>query len=354
MKKTRVAVVFGGTNAEHEVSLVSAKGIIENLDSSKYEVLSVLITKENEWVVTRELSTNYQQVLADKIQSSNHSITSIKNVLQEGRVDVVFPVLHGPYGEDGTIQGMLELLRLPYVGSGVTGSAICMDKVLQKQLCQAAGISVPMYVWFTKQQWINKTFPIVNFAEDLGYPLFVKPANQGSSVGVTKAHHRKELLNGIKQALTRDTKVIVERAVPNAREIECSILGNDDPEVSVLGEVIPNREFYDYEAKYLDEKSRIIIPADLPTRLTTKIQQAARASFTVTDCAGLARVDFLIDGKTNKCYLSEINTMPGFTPISMYPKLWEASGLSYPHLLDRLIELALERHAERSSLNFSR
>ena len=274
--------------------------------------------------------------------------------MQDHRIDVVFPILHGPYGEDGTIQGMLELMRLPYVGCGVLASAVCMDKVVQKQLCETSGIRVPKYIWFTKYQWDNQTFPIVECAEHLSYPLFVKPANQGSSIGVTKAHSRKELLKGIKLAITRDVKVIIEEGVKNAREIECSIVGNNNPESSVLGEIIPGNEFYDYDAKYIDDNSQLIIPAKIDQKIAAQIRNTALAAFKILNCAGLARIDFFLDNQTNEYYLSEVNTIPGFTPISMYPKLWEATGISYSELLDRLIKLALDRHQEKSAINLSR
>lgn len=354
MKKIRVAVIFGGTNTEHEVSLVSAKGIIDNLDKSKYEVVPIKITKENTWISPKELQATYTPAIAGEIASAESSIDSIDNIMEGNQIDVVFPVLHGPYGEDGTIQGMLELMRLPYVGCGVLASAICMDKVVQKQLCEAAGIPVPKYTWFTQHQWNTKESNIIERAESLGYPLFIKPANQGSSVGITKAHNREELLAGIELAITRDTKIIVEAGVEHAREIECAILGNDNPEASVLGEIIPGNEFYDYDAKYLGDKSRAIIPAKIDEKLSDEIRAAAVTAFKVLNCSGLSRVDFLLDDQTKKWYLNELNTLPGFTPISMYPKLWKATGVSYQQLLDRLIQLALERDREKSSLNLSR
>ncbi|KKU43469.1 MAG: D-alanine-D-alanine ligase [Microgenomates group bacterium GW2011_GWA1_46_7] len=270
--------------------------------------------------------------------------------------DLVFPILHGPYGEDGTIQGLLELLRLPYVGCGVTASAVCMDKVLQKNVCQSYSIPLVPYFWFTRREWdhdqeqvlksLSQKFPSTNF------PLFVKPANQGSSVGITKAHNQVELISGIETALIRDTKVVVEIAVSDVREIECAVLDpNDSPQASVLGEIIPDREFYDYSAKYADSQSQAIIPAQLSKKLTEQIQSVAIKAFRVLDCYGLARLDFLVNGATSEFYLNEVNTMPGFTPISMYPKLWEATGLAYSDLLDRLIELAFARFREKSALN---
>jgi D-alanine-D-alanine ligase len=352
--KIRVAVIFGGTNTEHEVSLVSAKGIIDNLDKTKYDVVPIKITKENTWISPKELQASYAPAIPGQIASAEQSIDSVSGVMENSRVDVVFPVLHGPYGEDGTIQGMLELMRLPYVGCNVLASAICMDKVVQKQLAQSVGIPVPPYSWFTHYDWQKKQDVVIKEAEGLGYPLFVKPANQGSSIGVTKAHDRKELLQGIKDALTRDTKIIIEAGIQEAREIECAVLGNSEPQSSVLGEIIPGNEFYDYEAKYLDDKSQAIIPAKLESKLSDDIRAAAIEAFKVLNCSGLARVDFLLSGQTGKWYLNELNTLPGFTPISMYPKLWEATGVSYSELLDRLIQLAIEKQQEKATLNLSR
>lgn len=253
---------------------------------------------------------------------------------------------------------MLDLMRLPYVGSGVAASAVCMDKVLQKNICEAYHIPVSPYLWLTKGEWSRGQDKVVTRLRAKfhnQFPLFVKPANQGSSVGITKAHNEKEMVRGIDEALSRDTKVLVEEAVPHAREIECSILGTpDSSQASVLGEIIPGNEFYDYNAKYIDDNSQAIIPADLPEDLSDKIRATAAEAFRALDCWGMARIDFLVNGETNEFYLGEVNTIPGFTPISMYPKLWEASGLSYKDLLTRLIDLALARHTERQSLNLSR
>lgn len=359
MSKLKVAVIFGGTNTEHEVSLVSAKGIIENLDKSKYEVLPIKITKENKWISPKEIQASYQAVIPDKIISAEDSIDSIDGVMEDNKIDVVIPVLHGPYGEDGTIQGMLELMRLPYVGCGVTASAVCMDKVIQKNIVESYGIQVPPYFWFTKGEWqqdsnlvLDRLFHKLN---TYPYPLFIKPVNHGSSIGVTKAHNEQELREGIKLALSRDLKVIVEKGVENVRELECAILGtNENPEASVVGEIIPGNEFYDYDAKYLGDNSQAIIPAKLDSDLSAQIRNTAKQAFRALDCYGLSRVDFLLDSQTGEYYLNELNTFPGFTPISMYPKLWAATGISYPKLLDQLIQLALSKQIEKSSLNFSR
>ncbi|MCZ6775639.1 MAG: D-alanine--D-alanine ligase [Ignavibacteria bacterium] len=266
-------------------------------------------------------------------------------------MDVVFPLVHGTFGEDGTLQGLLELTNIPYVGSGVLASAIGMDKIIQKQLHERAGLPVVKYVWFFSSECKAYVKRVVAAVErKLKYPMFTKPANTGSSVGVSKAHNRKELIAAINVAVEYDRKVIIEQGVKNAREIECSVLGNDDPIASIPGEVIPSKEFYDYDAKYVDGKSRTVIPADLPKKVAKEVQRIAVRAFTVLDGAGMARVDFLVTKKKNKIYLNEINTIPGFTSISMYPKLWEASGLSYPELLDRLIGLSIERHRQRSLL----
>lgn len=357
MSKLKVAVLFGGTNTEHEVSLVSAQAVIQNLDTTKYEIIPIKITKENVWLRAKELKPSYTPSIGEKIVSAETAIDSIDDLLEEHSIDVVFPVLHGPYGEDGTIQGLLELMRLPYVGCGVTGSAVCMDKILQKNVCQSYNIPVVPYTWFTKEEWNHdrsKMTDIINKFNNQ-YPLFVKPANQGSSVGITKAHNETELEAGIQLALERDLKVIIEQGVEDVREIECGLLGSSSyAKASVLGEIIPDQEFYSYESKYLTGGSQAIIPAQLSPELAQSIQQTAKRAFLVTDCYGLARIDFLLNSRTNEFYLNEINTMPGFTPISMYPKLWEASGIGYSVLLDQLIELAIKRYNQKSTLNFSK
>jgi D-alanine-D-alanine ligase len=266
-------------------------------------------------------------------------------------VDVIFPLIHGTYGEDGTIQGLFELADIPYVGAGVLGSAVGMDKVIQKQILRQAKIPVTSDCSFLYEKYkANPKQYIASIERKLRYPMFVKPPNLGSSVGISKAHERRELIAAIDLASQYDRKVLVEQGVQNAREIECSVLGNDDPVASVPGEIIPSNEFYDYDAKYVDGKSRAEIPAKLPKPVVKKIQTYSTAAFRVLDCAGMARIDFLVTRKTNRIFLNEINTLPGFTSISMYPKLWQASGMTYPQLLDRLIELALERHATKSKL----
>ena len=266
-------------------------------------------------------------------------------------LDVIFPVVHGTFGEDGTLQGLLELANIPYVGAGVLGSSVGMDKVIAKQLFERAGLPVASYVTFLNAQFINKPKGIISEIEKkLGFPCFIKPANSGSSVGISKAHNRKELIRCIELAMEYDRKILVEKAVENSREIELSVLGNDNPIVSIPGEIIPSNEFDDYDAKYVDGKSQAVIPARLPAKTIKKLQEYAIAGYKAIDCSGMARVDFLVKRKTNAIFLNELNTIPGFTSISMYPKLWEASGISYAELLDRLIHLAIERHKQKSVL----
>jgi D-alanine-D-alanine ligase len=274
-------------------------------------------------------------------------------------VDIIFPVLHGTFGEDGTIQGLLELADLPYVGAGVLGSAAGMDKDVMKSLFRAAGLPIVKHVTLLRSEWEANSKKIEKLVKSkLKYPVFVKPANLGSSVGISKAHDRKELGPAIEEAAKFDRKIVIEQGVggkkQKAREIECSVLGNDSPEASVPGEIVPGKEFYDYTAKYLDEGSQLIIPAKLSKAETKKVQQLAISAFKAVDCSGLARVDFLMDPKTRKVYLNEINTMPGFTSISMYPKLWAATGLPYSELIERLIQLGLERHEDKERNQYSR
>jgi D-alanine-D-alanine ligase len=269
-------------------------------------------------------------------------------------LDVIFPVLHGPYGEDGTVQGLLELANVAYVGAGVLGSAVGMDKAVMKQLFAAQGLPVAPYIVTLRREWERNTGAVTGrVSRDLGYPVFVKPANLGSSVGISKAKNDEELAAAVRLAGEFDRKIVIEAAVPNAREIECAVLGNDEPESSIAGEVVPSREFYDYEAKYLDEGSKLLIPAPLTDAQMAEVRRLAVAAFRAVDGAGMSRVDFLMDGSSGALYVNEVNTIPGFTTISMYPKLWEASGLPYRDLIDRLVTLALERHAEKQQLRTS-
>ena len=359
-QKIRVGVIFGGQSGEHEVSLVSATSIINALDPAQYEVVPIGITREGRWVSSgdalkllkerTDLNGEPERVLVP--EPGRRALVSTDGLAdQTAQLDVVFPVVHGVHGEDGTIQGLLELANIPYVGAGVLASAVGMDKIVQKELFANAGLSIPKYLWFLSKAVQDRQRRVVLRVERaIRYPVFTKPANTGSSVGISKCHDRGELVEGLKLALQYDRKVLIEQGIKNAREIECSVLGNDEPEASVPGEVIPSNEFYDYDAKYVDGKSRSIIPAQLPKNVVRRIREIAVEAFRLIDGAGMSRVDFFVTKRTNKIYLNEINTIPGFTSISMYPKLWEASGVSFPELLDRLIALAIQRQKEKSGL----
>jgi D-alanine-D-alanine ligase len=334
MSKLRVAVLCGGRTGEHEVSLNSAESVIRVMDPAKYDVQRILISNDGRW---------HPRAIAPE-PGGNPDI------------DVVFPVLHGTFGEDGTVQGLLELADLPYVGAGVLASAVSMDKEVQKRLCAASGLPVVEYcVMAVPPPEVSRSSIGVAMFENpaFGFPMFVKPANLGSSVGISKVKSPEELVNAIALAAEFDRKVIVERGI-NGREFECSVLGNDDPQTSVPCEILPSRDFYDYEDKYLLNKAQTIVPADLSPTQTREIQRLAIACYQAVECAGMARVDFLLEASTGKFFINEINTIPGFTSISMYPKMWEASGLPFSALIDRLIELALERHRGRRSLRYSR
>ncbi len=347
VNKLKIGVVFGGRSGEHEVSLVSASSVIASLDRAKYEVIPIGITKDGRWFsgegVMRALKAG---------KTPKNKFNLLPDPTHKNNLDIIFPVLHGPFGEDGTVQGLFELAGIPYVGAGVVGSSSCMDKIIQKMITDQAGIRSAPFVWFLASEYKKDKDAIINNIErSLPYPCFVKPANLGSSVGISKAHNKKELVDAIDLAAQFDRRILVEKGIEHAREIEVSVLGNDVPKASVLGEVIPSNEFYDYDAKYVDGKSKTIAPADLPIETARRIQEAAIKSFRATDCCGMVRADFLLRG--NEFYLIEINTIPGFTSISMYPKLWEASGLPYSKLLDELIRLAMERHEEKDRLSTS-
>jgi len=374
VKKLRVGVIYGGRSGEHEVSLASAAAVIQSLDPERYLPVAILIEKDGRWALpARPPSIT---VAADVINAGKKELTESSReahlIAQPGDdtlltvdrgehgamvsglgLDVVFPVLHGPYGEDGTVQGLLELANVPYVGAGVLASAVGMDKAAMKMMFSAAGLPICEYHAFLARDWRrDERGMMATIVSKLGFPVFVKPANLGSSVGISKARHAAELRTAIELAAEFDRKIVVEAAVPNAREIECSVLGNDDPEASVPGEVIPSREFYDYQAKYLDageNSSRIVIPADLSKKQVAEVQTLAVAAFKAIDGAGMARVDFLLAGDSGIIYLNEVNTIPGFTTIGMYSKMWAASGLAFPALVDKLIALALERHAEKQN-----
>jgi D-alanine-D-alanine ligase len=380
MPKLRVGVLFGGRSGEHEVSLLSAASVLQAIDRSKFDVIPIGITKEGRWLATgdaRGMLEGDHSAIARRLRAGDPEATPGAKLLHEGiptlmapvpgpqgpegkAIDVVFPVLHGTFGEDGTIQGLFELAGIAYVGSGVLGSAAGMDKDVMKRLFAQAGLPIVQHVTVLRADWEKspgKTITQIEAA--LPYPVFVKPANLGSSVGISKAHDRKELGPALTLAARFDRKLVIEQGVGGkkgrARELEVAVLGNDAPQASVVGEIIPGKEFYDYEAKYLSEGSVPVIPAKLTRPEAKKIRDMAIAAFRACDLSGLARVDFLMEpGGKRRIYLNEVNTLPGFTRISMYPKLWEASGLSYKELITRLIELAIERFAEKGRTTYSR
>ena len=348
-RKLRVGVIFGGRSGEHEVSLASARSVMGAMDENKYEIVPIGITKEGRWLVGED-ALRLLESGGEREETAAGEGRALIPGLEKADfppLDVVFPVLHGPYGEDGTVQGLLELADIPYVGAGVLGSALGMDKALMKTIFRAKGLPVVEHLVIKRREWEKDPAGVSeSVKEQIGYPCFVKPANLGSSVGISKVKAAAQLPAALNLAARYDRKMLAERAV-NAREIECSVLGNDEPLASLPGEVIPGGEFYDYEAKYFSAETRLIIPADLPPSLTRQVQELAVEAFLALDCAGMARVDFFLEREGDKLYINELNTIPGFTSRSMYPKLWEASGLPYPALIDRLLSLALERHAER-------
>ena len=382
MKKLRVGALFGGRSGEHEVSLMSAASVMKAINPEKYEVVPIGITKEGRWITAAQAE---KMLHGEKPQASEaallakgetvvtppapHSgaLVPFESVpLESGspagagiQVDVIFPVLHGTFGEDGTIQGMLELADIPYVGAGVLGSSAGMDKDIMKLLFAAVGLPIVKHVTILRSAWERDAKKSTRAVESkLKYPVFVKPANLGSSVGISKARNRKELGPAIQTAAGYDRKIVIEQGVGGkkrkARELECAVLGNDDPRASIVGEIVPAGEFYDYNSKYVDERSHPVIPARITKKQMKSVQEMAVRAFQAVDCSGLARVDFLMDPKTEKIYANEINTMPGFTSISMYPKMWAASGLAYPDLIDRLIQLALERHKDKTKNRYTK
>jgi D-alanine-D-alanine ligase len=392
MSKLRVGILFGGRSGEHEVSLLSAASVLKAIDKTKYEVVPIGITKDGRWLTAEHaerllkgegrhlragdpettpgaavLATGESVVVPPEPAHREAGFTPFQSEASTLRraadrainVDVIFPVLHGTFGEDGTIQGLLELADIAYVGAGVLGSAAGMDKDVMKSLFRAAGLPIVKHVTILRGQWEREPKKVRKFVESkLKYPVFVKPANLGSSVGISKAHDGKELGPAIEEAAKFDRKIVIEEGVGGkkhkAREIECSVLGNDDPKASVAGEIVPCKEFYDYDAKYLEEGSELVIPAKLTTVEMKRVKALAVAAFQAVDCSGLARVDFLMEPKSRKIYVNEVNTMPGFTAISMYPKLWAASGVTYSELIDRLIELGIERHEDKKKNQYSR
>lgn len=362
-RKIRVAVIFGGRSDEHDVSLRSAQTVIGALDPEHYEVVPVGITREGRWIAGEDplaalIDVSPMFHLADGEQKAiptgeSHAIRPVVGAealmprdVTDG-VDVYFPVLHGPMGEDGTLQGMLELAGVPYVGSGVLGSAAAMDKAMTKVVMAQAGIPQAPWMLVLRRDWERNPDGIEQrIAEEIGFPCFIKPANLGSSVGISKAHDARELTEGLREAAHFDRRLVVEQGIVG-RELEISVLGNDEPIVSVAGEIRPRGEFYDYSAKYIDDSAELIIPADLEPGIQKGLEEYAARAFTALDLAGLARVDFFLEAGTDQIYLNEVNTIPGFTSISMYPSLWEASGLPLQDLVDRLVRLALERHGDR-------
>lgn len=356
----RVGVIFGGRSSEHEVSLSSAQNVMHALKKAGYEVVPIGITTRGQWLTgepLRQLTAAGKPALEEDYVDQRALLDQDETwaMLPRGSseahlpaIDVVFPVLHGPYGEDGTIQGLLEMANIPYVGCGVLGSAAAMDKAVAKKLFETAGLRQTPSLVVMRRDWSEKSPDVIGDVESqIAYPLFVKPANMGSSVGVTKARNRAELSNAIDVACEYDRKVIVEEAVPNAREIEVSVLGNDRPVASLPGEIIPGGDFYDYNAKYVDDTSELLVPAPLTAEQTAQVRECAIRAYQAVDGAGLARVDFLLDDASGTLYLNELNTMPGFTRISMYPKLWEASGVSYAQLVSKLVDLAVERFNDK-------
>lgn len=367
--RVRVGVVFGGRSAEHDVSLRSAQTVIEALEAAGYEIIPIGVSREGRWLTDGDPMLELQEAsplfsLSDgKARQGGEVIGEVSDLSLRARsdksavvpangwagdIDVIFPVLHGPMGEDGTVQGLFELAGIPYVGGGVMASAVAMDKAISKQILSHQGIPQVAHLALLRKEWEAMQEQLTEDIErELGYPCFVKPANLGSSVGVSKVRDRSELGPAMREAGLHDRKIIVEKAV-QGRELEVSVLGNDEPIASVVGEIIPGHEFYDYEAKYVDDSAALDIPADLPEEISDEIRGTAVRAFRALDCAGMARVDFFLEQDTNRVLLNEVNTIPGFTSISMYPKLWEATGMPISELVARLVDLAIERHDERN------
>jgi D-alanine-D-alanine ligase len=373
MAKLRVGILFGGRSGEHEVSLLSAASVLHAVDKTKYEVVPIGITKTGRWLN----AAHSERLLKGEpvperplLSADDHNASGVLAIAGREQpitsasgepVDIIFPVLHGTFGEDGTVQGLLELADVAYVGAGVLGSAAGMDKDVMKRLFRDAGLPIVKHETVLRHDWEQQPRKVQKKIDaSLRYPVFVKPANLGSSVGISKAHDAAELPQAMQEAAQYDRKIVVEQGVggkrAKARELECSVLGNDHPQASVVGEVVPHKEFYDYDAKYRDEGSEIIIPAGITKTQAGKIRELAVRAFQATDCAGMGRVDFLMDPRSEKVYVNEINTIPGFTSISQYPKLWAASGVPFSKLIDRLIELGLDRHREklRNQYGFNR
>ena len=348
-KKLHVAVIFGGRSGEHEVSLMSARSVLSVLDPARYEVTQIGITHEGKWLTGEDVLGKFESGKLNGLSTFILSPIPSKDVRDvSSAIDVFFPVLHGTFGEDGTIQGLFELADVAYVGAGVVGSSVGMDKGIFKDVMIANDIPIVDTMLVLRAEVQSDMLSVIDRAEKIGeYPLFTKPANLGSSVGVTKCSNRSDLQEGLMEAASFDRRILIQKGIKNAREIEVSVLGNAHPVASVCGEVLPSREFYSYESKYIDGTSGLLIPAPIPDEVSECIRDYAVRAYKAIDCAGMARVDFFVEKDTNRVYLNELNSIPGFTKISMYPKLWEASGLPYSKLVDRLVKLAMERKAER-------
>jgi D-alanine-D-alanine ligase len=352
-RRLRLGIIFGGRSGEHEVSVVSAQHVIEAVDRHRFEVVPIGITHSGAWLTPEETEAAlahdealYRKTLDSSSVSGQGFVGRPQALDVLARVDVVFPVLHGPYGEDGTIQGLLEMADVPYVGAGVAASAVGLDKALMKAVFAQAGLSVPDHRVVFGWRWEADQAKVMRELEAaIPYPWFVKPANGGSSVGITKVRSREDLPEAVQVALRYDRKLVIEEAI-RGREIECAVLGNDDPQTSPLGEIVYQREFYDYDAKYLDPNTQLVAPAEVPAETAARIQAMAVESYRAIDCAGMGRVDFFLLPDGSLC-VDEINTIPGFTPISMFPRLWQLAGLTYSQLISRLVDLALERHEEK-------
>jgi D-alanine-D-alanine ligase len=356
--KTKLGLLYGGKSAEHKVSLQTAFAVIKALDLEKFEVYPIYITTQGQWIKGPQLQEPAKSVKELEFSNGNElspmalAPTLFQAEQRDAQLDVIFPLLHGPNGEDGTVQGLLELLNLPYVGNGVLASAAGMDKIVMKNIFAQAGLSQVKYVAFTRNEWEKaKAESYQSVENELGYPCFVKPANLGSSVGISKCTNRTELEAAFAEAFLFDRKVIIEEGVI-AREVEVAVLGNDEPEVSVAGEIVPKKDFYDYKAKYEDESTVLIIPADIREEEYAEIKDIAIKAFKALDCSGLVRADFFLT-KEGKALINEVNTMPGFTPVSMFPLLWKETGLDYPSLIERLVSLAIERHAEKQQIKYT-
>ncbi|MDQ0254093.1 D-alanine-D-alanine ligase [Evansella vedderi] len=361
--KIKLGLLYGGKSAEHKVSLQTAKAVIKALDLTKYEIHPIYISETGEWVRGAQLQGPVEDVKQLQLKEEGKTISPValnseifpvpaKTDNNQDKIDVVFPLLHGPNGEDGTVQGLLELLNIPYVGNGVLASAAGMDKVMMKNIYDQAGIKQAKYVWYIRRDWEKDPEAAYKQVEEkLGYPCFVKPANLGSSVGISKCKDRESLKKAFEEAFEYDRKIIIEEGI-DGREVEIAVLGNDDPQCSVVGEIVPKADFYDYKAKYEDQDTGLIIPADITEEEYKEIKRVAIQSFKALDCSGLVRADFFLT-KDGEVLMNEVNTMPGFTPFSMFPMLWQESGLPYSKLIEKLVELGVERHKEKQKIKYT-